>query len=133
MPLNFMLCMNWNRMKRQKNVRDFEKKFITKTVPVFYFFLSLNRNNCLDLVLCFSAFFSKTKTVCVLLMSIEKNWYCSHLMSNQFKIGIIPFLPCKLFLILRKFSRYAFYSAVVSNQYDCKLFKIINWTCRYNR
>lgn len=52
-------------MKRQKNVRDFEKKFITKTVPVFYFFFVTLSKQLFGFGFMFSAFFSKKKTVCV--------------------------------------------------------------------
>lgn len=44
----------------------FRKEIYYQNCTCFlFFFLSLYRNNCLDLVLCFSAFFSKKKTVCV--------------------------------------------------------------------
>lgn len=81
---HWILCFVWNRMKRQKNVRDFEKKFTTKTAPVFYFFCHFIETIVWIWFYVFQLSFPKKRRWVCCWMNIEKNWYCSHLMSNQF-------------------------------------------------
>lgn len=64
---HWILCFVWTEIgwSARKMCEISKRNLLPKLYLFSIFFLSLYRNNCLDLVLCFSAFFSKKKTVCV--------------------------------------------------------------------